>query len=158
MQSSSAIANQLRSLRLMSIKLNSLADIQHELLALYSGQWTVPTIPLLRWHLLNLPFTVTWLCQWVTWYIGIPSANDIKPSLIATTSVKTHALSGHVRVIIKNRSRTDQQNGWHASKPLISTKYQLCNKLNINSNDPLPCRPVSYRPNALLHQRGSVYS
>jgi hypothetical protein len=31
-------------------------------LHLYSGQWTVPTIPLFRQHPLSLPFMLTWLC------------------------------------------------------------------------------------------------
>jgi hypothetical protein len=53
--------------------------------------------------------------------------------------------------------RTDQQRvgpiiGRRASKPLISTKYQLHNKLNINSNHPLLCRPVSYQSNAFAKE------
>jgi hypothetical protein len=54
-------------------------------------------------------------------------------------------------------SRTDQQRvgpiiGRRASKPLISTKYQLHNKLNINSTHPLPRRPVSYQSNAFAKE------
>jgi hypothetical protein len=54
-------------------------------------------------------------------------------------------------------SRTDQQRvgpiiGRRASKPLISTKYQLHNKLNINSNHPLPRWPVSYQSNAFAKE------
>jgi hypothetical protein len=57
-------------------------------LHLYSGQWTVPTTPLSRWHPLNFPFTATWLCQQVTWCIGNPCANDVKASLIMTNLCK----------------------------------------------------------------------
>jgi hypothetical protein len=53
--------------------------------------------------------------------------------------------------------RTDQQRvgpiiGRRVSKPLISTKYQLHNKLNINSNRPLLRLPVSYRSNAFAKE------
>jgi hypothetical protein len=51
-----------------------------------------------------------------------------------------------------NQQRVGPIIGRRASKPLISTKYQLYNKLNINSNDPLPHRPVSYRSNAFAKE------
>jgi hypothetical protein len=59
-------------------------------------------------------------------------------------------------------SRTDQQRvgpiiGRRASKLLISTKYQLHNKLNINSNHPLATAPAGQLPVQRVRQRGSVY-
>jgi hypothetical protein len=63
-------------------------------LHLYSGQWTVPTIPIFRQHLLSFPFTVTWLCQQVTWHIGNwlhPATNDINPSITDHTAMTTSA-------------------------------------------------------------------
>jgi hypothetical protein len=83
------IANQLRSLRLMSIKLNSLADIQHELLAPVHWAMNSTYHTMFQATSAQLAFHVTWLCQQVIWCIGNPSANDIKPSPIMTTSAKT---------------------------------------------------------------------
>jgi hypothetical protein len=65
--------------------------------------------------------------------------------------------TGSLFPVISDGSITDQQRvgpiiGRRASKPLISTKYQLHNKLNINSNDPLPRRPVSYWSNAFAKE------
>ena len=80
-------------------------------------------------------------------------SNDPAPSIWENYSNGLQARS----LLITEESRTDQQRvgpiiGRRASKPLISTEYQLHNKLNINSNDPLPRRPVRYRSNAFAKE------
>jgi hypothetical protein len=88
------IANQLRSLRLMSIELNSLADIQHELLA--PVQWAMnstyhttlqATSAQLAFHR-DMIMPTSYMAHWqsihqrhqVIWCTGNPSAKDVKPS------------------------------------------------------------------------------
>jgi hypothetical protein len=101
------------------------------------------------------------ICDWV--FISAAQSRVIL-ELHHTSSIEyrdhlinSDGMSRKASLVISNKSRTDQQRvgpiiGRRASKPLLSTKYQLHNKLNINSNDPLPRRPVSYRSNAFAKE------